>query len=205
MTACYFVLCTGLRICLQITIQGIRIQTERDCFRVSVNPSPSPMNGTNGTCVDHPFNCGIDHTISFSQLYPTISPMCDYSTTTCQPCPEMPEYSRTPNSPISTTDDHTLSSQYPNEPKPNTSSSQISTVINERDNLRAIVISLGALVGILVVLLIVVTSGWVWTCWITKRNKATTSEHVRYRSKRYFFSTLVPRPLPIFFFLYALH
>ena len=59
-------------------------------------------------------------------------------------------------------------------------SSQISKLTDERDGLMVAVVSLGALVGILLVLLAVMTSVWVWTCWTMKRNKATTSEHVRY-------------------------
>ena len=31
-------------------------------------------------------------------------------------------------------------------------------------------IGLGVVVGLLVVLLIIVTFGWIWTCWITKKN-----------------------------------
>ena len=59
-------------------------------------------------------------------------------------------------------------------------SAQISKVIDERESLKVIVTILGVLVGILVMLLAVVTSGWVWTCWTMKRNKTTTPEHVRY-------------------------
>ena len=78
-----------------------------------------------------------------------------------------PTYGPTSSSPVSDTD-----SKVP---------SQISQVIDERDSLKVIVIGLGVLVGILVTLLMVVTSGWVWTCWTMKRNKATTPEHVRYK------------------------
>ena len=44
------------------------------------------------------------------------------------------------------------------------------------------VTSLGVLVGILLVLLMVVTIGWVWTCWIMRRRERnkTNSEQVRY-------------------------
>jgi heme/copper-type cytochrome/quinol oxidase subunit 2 len=66
-------------------------------------------------------------------------------------------------------------------------SSQISKVVDERDSLMVAVMSLGILVGVLVVLLAVVTSGWVWTCWKMKRNKATTTEHVRYNNDKYRF------------------
>ena len=149
----------------------------------------SLMNGTNGSCVDHDITCR--RPISFNELYPTTPPMYDYfdpsndPTIQCQPCPctEM-EHSTTTGTPMSTTDYHT--SQYPhvpisNEPtESNTNSPQISNVIKERDNLWVIAISLGVLVGILSVLLVVVTSGWVWTCWTMKRTKATTPEHVRY-------------------------
>ena len=149
----------------------------------------SLMNGTNGSCVDHGITCG--RPISFNELYPTTPPMYDYSDpsddpiTQCQPCSytEM-EHSMTTGTPMSTTDYHT--SQYPyvptsNDPtESNTNSPQISNAIKERDNLRVIAISLGVLVGILAVLLVVMISGWVWTCRTTKKIKATTPEYVRY-------------------------
>lgn len=147
------------------------------------------MNGRNGTCDDHDLTCGRVNIVPLSETFPATStpPMCDnnsdppddpdptYSTTQCQPCPctEM-EHSTTPHSPTPTTDNPTTQhSNVPttSEPKSNTSSSQMSKVINERDSLRATVISLGVLVGILVVLLVVVTSGWVWTCWTMKSSK----------------------------------
>lgn len=58
---------------------------------------------------------------------------------------------------------------------------QVSKLINERDKLRAAVVSLGVLMGVLVILLAVVITGWVWTCWKMKRYKATdtTQENLR--------------------------
>ena len=188
-----------VRVCSQITGREIHIQIEPNCFRSRF----SLMNGVNRNCVDHDITCGRTIiNISLSELYPTTPPMCDQSSdppddppddptscssTQCQPCPthsEM-EYTTTTDAPTSTTDHPT--GQCPNvttsnEPKSNTSSSQASKVNNKRDSL---IISLGVLVGILVILLVVVTSGWVWTCWTMKRNKATTPEHVRYKKDNY--------------------
>ena len=94
-----------------------------------------------------------------------------------------PIHGRTSSSPIScsTSSTHGPNSSSPTSDTDSKVSSQISQVIDERDSLKIIVIALGVLVGILVTLLIVVTSGWVWTCWTMKRNKATTPEHVRYK------------------------
>ena len=36
-------------------------------------------------------------------------------------------------------------------------------------------IGLGALMGLLVVLLALVTTGWIWTCWITKKRARITT------------------------------
>ena len=187
-----------VRICTQNTGQELYIQREQPCNNLD---RQSLMNEANRNCVNRDITCERAISLNFSELYPTTPLMCDqssdppddppddplYSTTQCQPCPtcsEM-EYTTTTDSPTSTTDYPT--GQCPNvvtsnEPKSNTNSSQTNNlkVTNERNSL---IISLGVLVGILVILLIVVTSGWVWTCWTMKRNKATTQEHVRYKKK----------------------
>ena len=148
-----------VRVCSQIIGQEIRIQIEPHCFRYIF----SLMNGTNRNCVDHDITR--ERTIiNISEVYPTTPPTIGSSTSTtdyptCQ-CPN-------------------VATSNINEPKSNTGPSQTSKVNKERDSLT---ISLGVLVGILVILLVVVTSGWVWTCWTMKRNKATTPEHVRYNN-----------------------
>ena len=176
-------------ICSQIIGQEIHIQIEPNCLRSIF--SFKLMNGTNRNCTDRDITCERTIINISSELYPTTPPMCDQtsdppddptscSSTQCQPCPTCSEMENTitTNSPTSTTDYPVTTS---NEPKSNTSSSQTSKVNNERDSL---IISLGVLAGILVILLIMVTSGWIWTCWTMKRNKATTPEHVRYKKRQ---------------------
>ena len=102
----------------------------------------------------------------------------------CQSCPSSGTVLPVSHNARSTSPTHGPTSSSPTSDTDSQVSSQISQVIDERDSLKVIVTALGVLVGILVTLLIVVTSGWVWTCWIMKRNKATTTpEHVRYKKK----------------------
>ena len=172
---------TDVRICSQDTGRELRIQIEQRCNHIK----PSLRNRTNGNCIDTNITCG--RATSFSEPYPTLPPMCDqsfdppyyrpddYSTTQCQSCLTCYE---TINYLIGQRPIVTTSS----EPKLNTSSSKTNNlkVTDKRDSL---IISLGILVGILVILLIVVASGWVWTYWTMKRNKAaTTPEYVRYKA-----------------------
>ena len=59
--------------------------------------------------------------------------------------------------------------------------SQIKGADQSRENIAAK--TLGVLVGVLLVLLVVVTIGWVWTCWTMRqkeRNKTNNSDQVRY-------------------------
>ena len=115
------------------------------------------------------------------------------STSWCRLCPntifEPPPTPDCPtpisnNCPTSPTNGSTSSMSILSTESLTKASSQISKVTDERDSLMVAVVSLGALVSILVILLVVVISGWVWTCWTMKRNKATTPEHVRYSLKR---------------------
>ena len=112
---------------------------------------------------------------------------CQISPTTVTEPPITPALPTTINKdcPTTPTNGPTSSMSTLNTESQTKLSSQISKLTDERDSLMVAVVSLGALVGMLVILLAVVTSGWVWTCWTMKRNKATTSsEHVRYNLKR---------------------
>ena len=149
------------RICVQNTGREIYIQP---CVN-SIHNSQRLMNGTNGNCVDRYITCEEVILLNFSVPYPTTPPMCDQGSDPIDSSTSITDY---PNVTIS------------HKPESNTSSSQMSKVNNERDSL---IISLGILAGILVILLVVVTSGWLWTCWTMKRNKATTPEHVRYKKR----------------------
>ena len=111
---------------------------------------------------------------------PTITEMpepTDDSTIKCPPCPSVADCSTITHDPqpsYNVCNCPTMPSNAPTSTMPTSATesevlSQINKVIDERDNLMVTVTSLGVLVGVLVVLLIVVTSGWVWTCWRMKR------------------------------------
>jgi hypothetical protein len=75
-----------------------------------------------------------------------------------------------------------LLQQCPNSAQSTSSSptSQTKVMDHTREqDVHVVITSLGVLVGLLLVLLAVVTTGWVYTCWIMRQNKIK-SEQVRY-------------------------
>ena len=183
----------SLRICSFNQIEHRRFGVQMELvYQSSTNSALSDVRNraiiTNITCtdiVDNVCNAVFEYLLrcpNTATIQRGPNPM-ENTTRWCQPCSN---YTVT-ECPTTTPDPPKTSSGCPTSPSDVTTlstesevSSQTS-IADERDSLKVIVTTLGVLVGILVILLAVMISGWVWTCWTMKRNKATTTEHVRYR------------------------